>query len=439
MGRKRTTRRGHGQGTVYQKHGKWSISWREDGERKYAHGYDTEEKARAALASIVNRVTQNLPGVPVKEDPKLVPTLGELAPPWLERRKGTHRTADDDENRWTRYLAPVFGKLRPDQVDGGRLRDFIEHMIAPTPKGRGLAANTCGNTVRLLSTFYTDLVERKLAKVNPVAALPRSTRRLYRPKHDPKDTPFLQTLDDVRRVYLALPERVGVAFAVGALAGLRTGEVIALEWGDVDLAARRIHVQRQARHGKVGPTKNGKSRIVPLQAALLPILNEWKLKTGGVGLLVKPVGRGGRKGRPPRFVQIRTLHDGLADAMPKETKPPRARAATDGAAKKKKKRAPKKSALTWYQATRHTFASQWVLGGGSIEQLRDIMGHESVKTTERYAHLRRDHFADADMNRIAVDLSRPAGAVVAFPGANGYRMATETGSATGTEAKEAKQ
>ena len=33
------------------------------------------------------------------------------------------------------------------------------------------------------------------------------------------------------------------------------------------------------------------------------------------------------------------------------------------------------SPLTWYQATRHTFASQWVLNGGSIEKLKEIMGH----------------------------------------------------------------
>ena len=31
-------------------------------------------------------------------------------------------------------------------------------------------------------------------------------------------------------------------------------------------------------------------------------------------------------------------------------------------------------ALTWYQATRHTFASQFVLGDGSIERLSELMG-----------------------------------------------------------------
>ena len=43
--------------------------------------------------------------------------------------------------------------------------------------------------------------------------------------------------------------------------------------------------------------------------------------------------------------------------------------------------------LGWYEATRHTFASQWVLAGNSIEKLSAILGHYSVVMTERYAHL----------------------------------------------------
>jgi integrase len=42
--------------------------------------------------------------------------------------------------------------------------------------------------------------------------------------------------------------------------------------------------------------------------------------------------------------------------------------------------------LGWYQATRHTFASQWVLAGNSIEKLSAILGHSSIAMTQRYAH-----------------------------------------------------
>ena len=64
-----------------------------------------------------------------------------------------------------------------------------------------------------------------------------------------------------------------------------------------------------------------------------------------------------------------------------------------------------KEGLGWYQATRHTFASQFVLAGGSLETLRRILGHSTVLVTERYAHLQPDHFAEADLGRMTVDFS----------------------------------
>jgi site-specific recombinase XerD len=36
---------------------------------------------------------------------------------------------------------------------------------------------------------------------------------------------------------------------------------------------------------------------------------------------------------------------------------------------------------------RHTFASHWMLKGGDIYRLQKILGHRSVTTTERYAHM----------------------------------------------------
>ncbi len=60
--------------------------------------------------------------------------------------------------------------------------------------------------------------------------------------------------------------------------------------------------------------------------------------------------------------------------------------------------------LGWYEATRHTFASQWVLAGGSIEKLSKVLGHHSVVLTERYVHLRPDLFAERDLVTIQLDL-----------------------------------
>jgi hypothetical protein len=71
------------------------------------------------------------------------------------------------------------------------------------------------------------------------------------------------------------------------------------------------------------------------------------------------------------------------------------------------------------------------MGGGTIERLSKVMGHSSVVTTERYAHLRADLFKEADYEVVRVDLSQPGGEVVALrpesaeSTAVGYDMATQ--------------
>ena len=81
--------------------------------------------------------------------------------------------------------------------------------------------------------------------------------------------------------------------------------------------------------------------------------------------------------------------------------------------------------LTWYQCTRHTFASQFVLGGGSIELLSKVMGHASVTTTEtHYCHLRADLFAEKAFEAVTVDLSPPKGDVVSLGRSSGPNEST---------------
>jgi hypothetical protein len=66
--------------------------------------------------------------------------------------------------------------------------------------------------------------------------------------------------------------------------------------------------------------------------------------------------------------------------------------------------------MTWYQSTRHTFASQWVMAGRPIEKLKEILGHSTVQVTERHAHLKRELFGDADRGALKVSLA-PGGTV----------------------------
>jgi integrase len=391
-------RRTWGSGSITERDGRWWIRWREHG-RRCAKSFASKETAEAVLAKIVSDIERCEGGL--ARNYRESPNLEALAEPWLERRVKTHRSAMDDRSRWKLHLGPTFGHLRPIEVDAAKIRAFIEAKLA-----KGLAPASVNRCLGVLSTFFCDVVEQGHAPANPVGALPRSTRRLVRSDYDTRATPFLQTTNDIRRVFLALPEPYNVAFAVGALAGLRVGETLGLSWEDIDVAGRRIHVHQQLQDGRLCGLKDDEPRLVPLLTSLAPILAEWKLKTGGQGLLFKPANtaKGGRPelGSDPTFIRPHTLAKHMNKALAKCKLPK----------------------ITWYQATRHTFASQFVLGGGSIELLSKVMGHASITTTEIYSHLRHDLFAEKAFDAVTVDLARPAGDVVSISRSSGPLVPT---------------
>lgn len=176
---------------------------------------------------------------------------------------------------------------------------------------------------------------------------------------------------------------------------MRNGEALALRWQHVDMNARRIHVRESVE----GPLKDIDSRIVPVQDALYPLLAAWRLRSQGEGRVVPAMRTDGE------FLDGHTIRKHLARALADLNLP----------------------AMTWYQATRHTFASQWVLAGNSLEKLREIMRHSTVQVTERYAHLRPELFTADDRATIKVSLA---------PGpASAAKMAAAAGITVGSDRK----
>jgi integrase len=388
----RKKKRGSGQGSIFIQGETTWIRWRQNGRRRTRKfpGSDAETRktAERALAVALLNIASGRAGVEVERPP--APPLGELADKWIQRREKTHRSAKEDRWRWNKHLRGAFGHLQPDQVDAAAIRRFIEAKLA-----EGLSSSTVRLLVRELSSLFSDVIEQGHATAHPVRTLPRATRRLIRPAHDPRTTPFLERKADVRRVYLALPEPVNVAFVLGALAGLRTGEALGLRWEHVDLDGRRIHV----RESVTGRLKDDESRVVPILDSLLPVLKAWRLKTGGKGRVVPPMRSDGEG------CDDHTLRFHLGEVLKKAGLLPANDAEQDAEAKRRPR-------LNWYRCTRHTFASHWVMDGRPIEKLKEILGHSTVQVTERYAHLKVDLFGPADLAAMAVDLSAPAGGPV---------------------------
>jgi integrase len=427
-------KRPYGEGSIDQRGKSWLVRWRPvKGRPRVGQSFKTHKLAARFLAKTLGEMALAEAGF--RPDPLDTPVIDVLYADWIERRKGTHRSWKDDRSRFVAHILPFLGKKKPAEVNTAVVREFVE-LLLRTPVARvskdhpeerkipNLSSTSVGHCVRSLSTFMADLVERQVLAANPILALPRSLKKLYRNAHDPKDTPILETRDNIHRVFLALPEPYNVMFAVGCFAGLRNAEVIGLHWEAVNFDTQQIHVWQQAQDGELGPLKNGGSRFVPILDSLFPVLRQWRVRTGGVGQMFRPKHgkRGGRRGRPPRFIGQDTLNERL-----------RAVLEALGLWRYEEKLGRR---LTWYKVTRHTFGSHWVRDGRPLLKLQGILDHKEIGTTMRYAHDDRK-FSKEDLAAMAVDLSAPAGKLVAMepestPRAeNGIRL----GSGRGINAK----
>jgi integrase len=136
--------------------------------------------------------------------------------------------------------------------------------------------------------------------------------------------------------------------------GLRKGELLGLTWEQVDFARGVIRLGRQ--------TKSGKGRDVPINQIVYGALAPLRSAAGGVDAAGRVWGD---------VVKIDTAYN-AALVRAKILDPD-----------------------VNFHTLRHTFASHYIMLGGSLVKLQAILGHASIRTTQIYAHLAPDHLSGA--------------------------------------------
>lgn len=190
------------------------------------------------------------------------------------------------------HLVPGIGAHRLEKLEPEHLERFYKRM-----QESGSSAGTAHQAHRTIRTALNEAVRRRHLTINP-ATIAKA------PKLDVEEVePY--TLEEVQRLLLEADKHRNTARWVIALAlGLRQGEVLGLQWGDVDFEAGVIRVRRgrlrpRYAHGCAGAcgrakagfcpqkvnvrreTKNPKSRagkrVVGLPEELLKLLRQHKL------------------------------------------------------------------------------------------------------------------------------------------------------------------
>ena len=131
--------------------------------------------------------------------------------------------------------------------------------------------------------------------------------------------------------------------------GLRRGELLSLQWSDIDLEAKIVTVQ-------ASNAKNGRQRHLPLNLEALSVVTKWHRQSGGECGVFEP--KDVKKGWNALLSQANI-------------------------------------ATFRFHDLRHHFASRLVMAGVDLNTVRELLGHSDLKMTLRYAHLAPEHLAAA--------------------------------------------
>ena len=225
----------------------------------------------------------------------------------------------------------------------------------------GLSANSQSRIISSLKTFFKYLNIEELIKNNPAELLesPKIGRKLPDTLSVDEINQLIQTIDRSTN----LGERNITIIEVLYGCGLRVSELINLKISEIYWEEGFIRV--------IG--KGSKQRLVPLGSVAVKHLKIY-LKEIRIKLKINPSAQDivflNRRGNKLTRVMIFTIIKQLAE------------------------KANIKKNISPY-TLRHSFATHLVEGGADLRAVQEMLGHESITTTEIYTHLDRSYLRQA--------------------------------------------
>lgn len=274
-----------------------------------------------------------------------VPTLEAFAPRFVEGYARANRQKPSGiaakQTILDVHLIPQLGAKRLDAITSEDVQSVKSRLRQKAPK-------TVNNALTVLNVLLKQAVEW-----NVIARHPCTIRLL--PIH--KGSARFHDFDEYARLIAAAKSTDARAYLIvllGGDAGLRCGEMMALEWTDVDLTKRQLCVQRSDWKGHVTAPKSGRLRYVPLTIRLATALRDHRHLRGRRILCAAD-------GSPLRQREVQGLV--LRAAR-------RANLANGGV-----------------HVLRHTFCSHLAMRGAPSRAIQELAGHGDLGTTQRYMHL----------------------------------------------------
>ena len=256
-----------------------------------------------------------------------------------------------DVIKLTQYLESQQLDLQPVEIKLAHLQDFLKWI-----NQLGMSARSQARMISGIKTFFKYLLLENIIKVNPAELLesPRTGRAL----------PDTLNVDEIGRLFEAIdlssPEgernKTMLEFLYGC--GLRVSEMTNLKISDVRFNDGFISVIGKGNKQRLVPAGDG--ALKQLQVYLHQVRSHINVQKGHEDFIFLN-GRGKKLSRVMVFYIIKNLAEkaGIRKTISPHT-------------------------------FRHSFATHLVDGGADLRAVQEMLGHESIITTEIYTHLSND-------------------------------------------------
>ena len=292
---------------------------------------------------LVDRLPQPRKEVPAPE--KEVPTLEGFAERFLDGYARANREKPSSiaakEMILRVHLIPRLGQRRLDAISSEDVQR-LKHAL------RAKAVKTVNNILTVLNVLLKTAVEWKV-----INQMPCAVRMLPVPKTSASfhDFDVFERLVDTAR---ETDWQTHLIVLLGGEAGLRCGEMLALEWPDVNLKTRQLCVRRSDWEGHITVPKGGRQRYVPLTIRLATALRAYRH-------LSSPRVLCQQDGSP---LTRKTVQSWM-------------------------RRVTRRAGITnnGVHVLKHTFCSHLAMRGAPARAIQELAGHQDLSMTQRYMHL----------------------------------------------------
>jgi integrase len=188
------------------------------------------------------------------------------------------KTIDSYHHYEDRVYAAI-GHLRMDKITPSHIQKFVRGLIKGDTEHKGLSHKSAKNYLSFISSVFEYAIQMRSAKENPCRAIRISLKG--RPEHD------CYTIEEAQHfldLLLKEPLMYQVFFILAIYSGLRRGELLGLEWKDIDFEKNIISVRRESLYTKDAgiytdtPKSKSSIRSLKLPANIFAFLKHYRIE-----------------------------------------------------------------------------------------------------------------------------------------------------------------